>query len=361
MPAEEGRYLSEAAKLLQEAIGLFDEAMDIQEAEVNANKAVNTRDGMQDVDMGDEPEAVAPNEVKDEDEKMGKDDDDGGQWALVKEAVTVEDILDTALAELQTLVTLWGLCQYVEGHSDPLTFVRNTGNKLLDKISMLAAPSPDNLPEIALAKANYTVAAADAYFKAGRLSLKYYDTQVRESFTDGKDGLTVSGVAATLGHKAQAHIQFGTTVSESSTSDETAGKLVWSHYSAAAKDLAAAATLDTRKANLHCLRGDVEMWRSKVNTPLPEATRKTLLQNAGVYYRGALRVAQATNDSSEIAIEAAVKERMVAIEKEDPHPYPDATLANIAYNGDWRKVAEEAVQDGLFEQSTMAVLETMIH
>lgn len=102
-----------------------------------------------------------------------------------------------------------------------------------------------------------------------------------------------------LANSAEAYIQLAQTLSDLKYWPSVDIPLleVLSYLTLAAKFLTEAAKEDKTNARLFCLRGDVEMWRSRnilSNKGYQNGMTavETLWANAGVYYRGAKRFAE---------------------------------------------------------------------
>jgi len=293
------------------------------------------------------------------------------QWAVIKEPVTKSDVLDTVLAKLEALILLCGLIQQtgnIQLTGDPFIFYKEQGGDLLSKLEKLLDDLPESRAEAALPRANFTAAVADLGFKSGNLSAQQYIEHVQRAFP--------SGPTAELGpvmivNRAEAYIQLAHTLLDRTnlnTAEVTSNQIL-SHFNLAAKLLAEAATQDKKNARLCCLRGDVEMFRSRIimrNEADPErlTTVEILWGNAGVFYRGARRLAEAyPNSQMDTNLEGIVKGIVAEVQKQLTQEGSDAAevLANArkelsAFPG-WGEVAIEAVRNGVFDEMVLVKLE----
>lgn len=360
-----------AVELLWNGIGMFDKALVLQEKELQSILP-------QDINMDtDEDGGVS---LKDMDTCSMESMEAGGvtetketeQWAVIKEPVTKTDVLDTVLAKLEALTLLCGLAQYASAAfpgGDLFIYQKEQGADLLSKLDTLLEELPDSKTEAALPRANFTVAVADLGFKHGSLSTEQYTEHVQQAFSSDSFSEPTSPIMSV--NQAEAYIQLAQTLSDRTnpnTADVTLDRLL-SHYNLAAKSLAVAATQDKNNARLFCLRGDVEMFRSRNLIAKGEhqtkmATINTLWGNAGVFYRGAKRLAEAYPErQKDVRLEAGVKEIMVEVQKQLSGGQGDikevimkARKELNSYPG-WDEIVIEATRIGIFDEEVLVELE----
>lgn len=332
---------TEAAQLLCEAVEIFQKCLASQEmqyATLEASQDLQNQQLQEDVRMGEvgteTSENILPIEAgnEGEDERMGEP----GRWAIIQTPVTKNQLLDAGLAGLGACATLCPLA--AEGLGRSLAWVQDIANSLLEfKITPLSQDT-GRQDEISLARANFVVSLAEASFKSGgAIDPAAWEASIRTAF-DESSGCNISTDFQVLCDKADAHIQLATTVTEQST--DRAPALAWKHYALAAQSLSSAAKLEPLKAEINIARGDVEILRANVEIPVAIQSRDLLLNNAGVYYRGAKRL---DGNGERVKNEAMVKEAMVAFEMGGGE-----LLKGIALNEAVRDVVIEAVDEGIF-------------
>ncbi|KAF8420442.1 hypothetical protein EV426DRAFT_612325 [Tirmania nivea] len=292
------------------------------------------------------------------------------QWTVIKEPVTKSDVLDTVLAKLEALILLCDLTQQTGNTQltgDPFIFYKEQGGDLLSKLEELLEDLPESRAEAVLPRANFIVAVADLGFKSGNLSAQQYTDHVQRAFP--------SGTAAELGpvmtvNKAEAYIQLAQTLLDLTNpkAAEVTSNQMLSHLNLAAKLLTEAAIQDKKNARLCCLRGDVEMFRSRMimrNEADPKrlTTMETLWDNAGVFYRGAKKLAEAYPDGQmDIKVEGIVKGIVAEMEKQLAREGGDAE--KIAANArkelgvfpGWDEIVVGAVRSGVFNEMILMKL-----
>lgn len=330
---------TEAAQLLSEAVEIFQRCLALQEIRY----ASETRQDPQnqqvsgDVRIGEgemETSSHFPMGAgdEDEDERMGESE----QWTTVQTPITKDQLLDAGLAGLGACTTLCSLA--AEGLGRPLVWVQDIANSLLKfRITPLSQVT-GRQDEISLARANFSVALAEASFKSdGGTDPAAWEASIRAAFGESSRW-NASTYFRALCDKADAHIQLAITVTEQGT--EAAHTLAWKHYAFAAQSLSSAAGLEPLKAEINIARGDVDILRAKIEIPVAIQSRSLLLKNAGVYYRGARRL---DGGGERVKSEAMVKEAMVAFEMGGGEFLKGITLDRVI-----RDIVIDAVDEGIF-------------
>lgn len=352
-----------AMELVWNGLRMFDRVLSLQESQLQAIVP-------QDIDLDTEDGGVTLSDSSTF-EKVERADSDRSeqseQWAVIKEPVTKSDVLDTVLAKLEALILLCGLIQQpgnTQLTGDPFIFYKEQGGDLLSKLDKLLEDLPESRAEAVLPRANFTVAVADLGFRSRNISAQQYTEHVQRAFP--------SGIPAELGpvmtvNKAEAYIQLAQALLESTdrNSAEVTSNQLLSHFNLAAKLLAEAAAQDKKNARLCCLRGDVEMFRSRIIMrnevdPKQLTTVETLWGNAGVFYRGARKLAEAYPDGQmDMKVEGIVKGILTEIQKQLTWGGDDAEeiLANArkelgAFPG-WDEIAVEAVRNSVFDEMAL--------
>ncbi|RAL60714.1 hypothetical protein DID88_009820 [Monilinia fructigena] len=125
------------------------------------------------------------------------------RWATIVEPVTLDTLLDTLIAQLQTLATLCGLVNvdagrglaWIEEYSTPLI-----GQKLQDYLQ----GTTDREQEAGLAKSNFIAALADANFRVQRIDLGTYERVLNDAYSS----LDLDDHPEGLCDKAEAFISY---------------------------------------------------------------------------------------------------------------------------------------------------------
>lgn len=326
---------------------MFQKCLVTQEAQYATSEANQNpkNEQLKDISMGEGVATAAdgvddiPIEVLGGGEGEQMDEDSGsepGQWALIQAPITQDQLLDTALAELEVCATLCPLA--AEGLGKPLAWAQDIANSLFKyKITPLSQAT-GRQDEVPLANANFAVALAEASFRAGGATdPAAWEASIRAAFAESTRW-KVSASFQALCDKADAHIQLATTVAEQGT--EAALVLAWKHFAFASQSLSSAAKLEPLKLEINIARGDVEILRAKIEVPAAVQSRGVLLKNAGVYYRGAKRL---EGNDERVRNEATVKEAMVAFEAGDGE-----LLKEVALNEAVKDIVIEAVDEGIF-------------
>ncbi|KAG0138756.1 hypothetical protein HOY82DRAFT_475742 [Tuber indicum] len=337
---------SEAWKFLCEAVEIFQKCLQVQEfkrASFGPRDGSGAGDGDTDMDADEPPGGSGnpiPSQGGQEDEQMSEGSgSDNAQWVIVQTPVTLSQILDTALAQLEACASLLPLCAVEKLGGKSLSWAQSMGETLLSSKIIPLSQETGREQEVALAKANFEVSLGEASFRAGLTDLAGWEAAIHLAFPNSEG--TTQGFQE-LCDRADAHIRLASTAADKTEEEEeeAVAYLAWRHYAFAAKSLSAAAKLEPGKSEIHIARGDVEILRAKLGVPAAAKSRDVLVKNAGVYYRGAKRL----EGDVRVRIEAAVKEAMVAFESGDE----GELLKGVEMGPIVKEVVVEAVDEGLF-------------
>jgi len=301
----------QALKFLQEALDLFQRCLALQEfrfTESQEQAKMMQSDAFQQ-DEGDvimRSEAETPGSLQLE------------QWASVIEPVTKNTLIDTAVAQLETLATLCGLFTLDPGSG--LAWIEEYSWDLLREKIVAHADGTDRQNEVALARAKFISTFMEVSYRGGRIDLETYKNELSRAFDDGVD---LSNDPEGLCSKAEALVAFNAAVADTchSHKPEILNKsltLRWQSLSSALDSLTAASKLPAAEhlSKIHIARGDVEMYRWRLGGPpwnyaVSNGNASTLLNNAQTYYRGAAAIAQ-RDGAVEDGKEGATKEALAA-------------------------------------------------
>lgn len=300
----------ESLRLLQEALELFQGYLELQESQFT---------------QAEDEARLMTATVIDQARPLSAADstsDSAGQeqWASIIGPITRSDLLDTVIAQVQTLTDMCGLMasETIGG----LPWIEEMSRDILQNKLISHATASDRTTEASMARANYICAYADASFRVGGIDLPTYEREVDNAFSipgladspqglcDRADALLVmcSSVRATVKY---AELQEGDA--------DRLNTIQWKALSRALSDLKAASTLPDAQnlAQIHLRRGDCELLRYRLgDAPTSyepaQSNAAMLLKNAEVYYRGAAGAALADRSQS-AEFEARLKESAVSI------------------------------------------------
>ncbi|KAI4141020.1 MAG: hypothetical protein LQ341_003635 [Variospora aurantia] len=305
--------------LYQEALEFFQSCLSLQEyqltqaeAEANASARGSMDVAQRDAGVGEGNSSV-PN-------RQASSDED--HWATIVEPVTRNTLLDSLLAQVETLTSVCGLLS-ARGTDDP-GWVEQYYQSLLHERIMLAAKETGRYHEFTLTTAKFRCALAEAGFSTARLDISTYEREIAAAY----EGLVDSPIdAEVLCDRADAELAFHANIRKSlqrgpigamQESGAASNVIRWKHLTRALDSLTAASKLPSAKnlSRIHLRRGDCEMHRRNLGSA-PSAydiavkSAPTLLKNAEIFYRGAAKVAN-VEAAHEEEVEASNKEAVVA-------------------------------------------------
>ena len=348
----EGRHASgeardQALKMLQEALELFQRCLTVQEFQFTEAQAQAGMSGDDAMNVEDEPAMIgsSPPEASEEE-----------RWASIVEPVTKDSLLDTAVAQLETLTTVCGLMdsQGVSG----LAWIEEYSRNLLQGKITAYVDGTDRNYEVALARANFIAAYSDASFRRGQLDLSTYERDLTLAFSQDFD---LSTDPQALCDRADALIALNASIVASTDYAQKVPvkevaqikSLRWGYLTKALNDLAAAAKLPIAQnlPKIHMRRGDCELLRLRLSEqPVPHGAastnRNTLLKNARVHYQSAAKLAAVSglpDDEREAISKAGVLEG-TSFNEENVMEWDMKRSKN---DGNAFEVLEEMIEDGL--------------
>ncbi|KAB8234647.1 uncharacterized protein BDW43DRAFT_51139 [Aspergillus alliaceus] len=354
------RQLSRAVKYLQEAIELFQRCFIIQEM-----RYTETQEQFKLMESG----VVAPPEEEMQEERnMQERIDDAGelkpsdrqeQWAAVIEPVTKDTLVDTAVAQLETLATLCNMLTFNPGVG--LGWVEESSADLLQEKITAYVEDSSRHHEASLARAKFTCALNEVLYRSERIDVETYQTEIARVFDSDLD---LSADPEGLCSKADALTSFNTALTDLPPSHDhevftKSLALRWQSLSAALDALTKASRLPDagNLPKIHIARGDVEMnrWRlgmSPWNYTMAQQNATVLLRNAQTYYRGAAAFARRDGNTDEER-DGTCKEALVAAlegQKDKLRQLKATALKELMI------VAEDVVDDGWVSPGDMEVL-----
>ncbi|RDW83437.1 hypothetical protein BP5796_04928 [Coleophoma crateriformis] len=325
--------------LLEEAIELFQRCLALQEYQ--HTESMSQAEGM---------EAEEPDVPDDEDGGASLADPEeppqDARWATIVEPVTKDTLLDTLLAQLETLTTLCGLLNVDAGRG--LSWIEEYSESLINQKLPEYVKDTDRAAEATLTRANFIAAIAEANFRTQRIDVSTYERALQEAYS----GLDLSADPKGLTDKAEALIAYNTSLRNNYEAASTQEIYVsrWKALSTALESLTQATKLPDAEnlAKIHLARGDGELLRYQLgqapsNYDVAAKNGGVLVKNAEKFYRGAGNIARATNEIREVK-EAVIKEALAAALGGDMNKIQEAV--KLERNAS-QAVLEDAVDDGL--------------
>ncbi|RPA81134.1 hypothetical protein BJ508DRAFT_414982 [Ascobolus immersus RN42] len=328
---------------LGEAVTLYQRVWEIQERRVQEQGSLESLQGNGE---DDNSPIAGPSQPQQSPGSENGSDSATSEWAYEDEPVTLESLVDTAIATLEALIIRVQVIPQSDTPLEDLTSIRELSTNLLNtRIIPLATRAPHLSSKVLLVRARYATAQAEAAFRLSTISLAEYEQEILAHFSDtplpdrpSSSGLDFKDIE-TLCEKADAHIAFAGIVVESNEVDH---QLAWKHYNLASLSLTAAAGVNKYDPQVQLGRGDVELLRSKVNIPAAQKSVDLLRSNARVYYRNTKNLASPESEPG-LVLEASVKEAMLAYESGD-----GSLIKAVGNGGRVKVVVAEAVSEGLF-------------
>ncbi|EEA21393.1 hypothetical protein EYB25_007341 [Talaromyces marneffei] len=341
--ANEGR-IQEAMKYLNEALELFQRCLVVQEL-----RYTESQEQIKMLEANETPQTSAEEPAA---EEMDTESEAPPQeeWAAVVEPVTKDTLVDTAVAQLETLATLCGLLALDGGNG--LAWVEEYSYDLLRTRIAAYVEGTDREQEVALARAIFVAALTEVLYRSGRADVETYQRELSGAFSPELD---LSENPEGLCSKAEALTSFNSAIADNPPAgnmEEVQKSLVsrWQALTAALEALTTASKLASADnvPKIHIARGDAEMSRWRLGRPpwsYPVAGENapTLLKNAQTYYRGAAALARRDGDSEQEK-EGSCKEALAAALA------GDKTKLDQLRSVDSEKVmgiAQEMIEDGL--------------
>lgn len=339
----------EAMEWLREALELLQRCLSLQEL-----RLTESEEQMEEMKAGSGAEEPTPSG----DDAMQQEGQEGGapepaeqeQWAAVIEPITKSTLVDTAIAQLETLATLCGLLTFE--HGSVVAWVEEYSSSLLKERIASYIEGTGRQHELLLARAKFICAMADVSYRSGRIDLETYKRELSDAF---ENGLDLSNDPDGLCSRAEALIAFNSSLSDAALlhqPDTLAQSMAlrWQALTSALDSLTAASKLPQTEnlPKIHIARGDVEICRWQLGRPpwnyaASSGNAATLLKNAQTYYRGAVAIAKRDGATSE-ETDASAKEA-VALAMAGDRSKIDPLMAES--KGRLVAVAEEMIEEGL--------------
>ncbi len=309
-----------ALSLLQEALELFQRCLNLQEFKYNQ--------AQEDVVNATEPLADNGDLDQNSSNSAASNASEEEVWASVEEPITKHTLLDTAVAQLDTLTATCGLGGS-RSHNNLAWIEEYYRTELQAKIKFYVGDVGDisHQYDAALAKAKFSGAIADAAFRSGHLDLLTYEQEINAAFTAPE--LHLEHDPQGLWDRADVELTFRSSIQASIANAQLVelpqvANICWKHITKALDSLTTASKLPDalNLPRIHLRRGDCEMLRlclgeAPLHYDLAIKSKPTLLKNAGVYYRGAGALAKRDKGDEEEQRDAEIKEAVAAALSDD--------------------------------------------
>ena len=351
----------QASTYLQEAVELFQRCLALQEM-----KFTEMEEQMMQMEAGEmdsqEPvsEPAVPPAESPSAEGEAADGEPQEQWAAIVEPVTKNTLVDTAVAQLDTLTTLCNLLTFNPG-AGGVGWVQEYSAELVETRLPAYVEGSERRYEAALARGKFICALHDVLYRGGHTDARTYQQEVSRAF--GPD-LDLSNDPEGLCSKAEALTSLNGALAEiPPTEDDENFKFStttrWQSLSAALDALTAASKLPNADnlPKIHLARGDAEMQRWRLGrAPWAHAMAAqngpTLLRNAQTYYRGAAALARRDGDA-ELQRDGTCKEAIAAALEGQSTKLDQIKTTSF---DQLMAVAQDMVEDGMVEPTEMSAL-----
>lgn len=350
--------LMQASTYLQEAIELFQRCLVLQEM-----KYTEMQEQMEQLESSD-PDAQAQEQVSHPAERQTSDaqaeNGEQEQWAAIVEPVTKNTLVDSAVAQLDTLTTLCNMLTF-SPDGGGVGWVQEYSSGLVQTRLPAYVEGSDRQYEAGLARARFVCALHEVLYRGGHTDVQTYQQEIGHAF--GPD-LDVSTDPGGLCSKADALTSLnGALADMPPTHDAEAFQMSlnvrWQSLSTALNALTAASKLPNADnlPKIHIARGDTEMQRWRLGTapwnyPTSQQNSTTLLRNAQTYYRGAAALARRDGVVEEER-DGRCKEAIAAAiegEKTKLDGVKTTSVEQVV------AVATDMVEDGMIEGTVMSAL-----
>ena len=345
-----GSPRDEALRLFQESLELFQRCLNVQELRLTQDQENSTQEVLPPPDTHNNLSGAEPDASEEE------------VWASVEEPVTQGALLDTTIAQLDTLTAICTLGSSHTGLAWVEEYYRTT---LKDRVASYVDGST-RYHEATLAQAKLTCALSDEAFRGGRLDLPTYEKELNAAFTS--QNLDLSNDPPSLCDKADAELAFNASVQAAVhqaqiTELSQLSSICWKHITKALDSLTAASKLPDAQnlPRIHLRRGDCELLRlylgeAPLKYDLAIKSAPTLLKNAEIYFRGAANLAKRDVSAEEEQNEAEVKQSIVAGLIGDAEKF---SLLVKSQRDLVESIAKEMRDEGLLGEDSLQRIESM--
>lgn len=355
-PSEE--QLVQASTYLQEAVELFQRCLALQEMKFTEmeEQIMQMESGEMD-SQASKSEPVAPPAEPEEAEGESEPQE---QWAAIVEPVTKNTLVDSAIAQLDTLTALCNLLTFNPG-AGGVGWVQEYSTELIETRLPAYVDGSDRQYEAGLARAKFICALHDVLYRGGHTDARTYQQEVGRAFgpeldvSNDPEGLCNKAEALTSLNGAFADIP----PAEDAETFKFCCSVRWQSLSTALDSLTAASKLPSavNLPKIHLARGDAEMQRWRLgrepwNYAMAAQNGPTLLRNAQTYYRGAAALARRDGEA-DAEREGSCKEAIAAALEGQGTKLDQIKATSLEQ---LIAVAQDMVEDGMVEGTDMSAL-----
>ena len=356
--------LMQATTYLQEAIELFQRCLVLQE--MRYTEMQEQIEQMEMTDSESQPQHMQQQQQQPTEQPLPANtehtEDSQEQWAAIVEPVTKNTLVDTAVAQLDTLTTLCNLLTF-NPSGGGVGWVQEYSAELVQTRLPTYVEGSDRQYEAGLARAKFIAAMHEVLYRGGHTDIQTYQQELGQAF--GSD-LDISADPEGLCNKAEALTSLNGALADVPPSgDEEAMRLSlsarWQSLSAALTALTTASKLPSADnlPKIHIARGDVEMHRWRLGTApwnyaMAQQHSTMLLRNAQTYYRGGAALAR-RDGAPEEERDALFKEAIAAAIEGQRAKLDELKATRLEH---LLHVAQDMVEDGMIEGSDMSTLIT---
>lgn len=301
----------EALKLLQEALELQSKCYSIQEFKLEEGIEQERRANEQAASTVDVPQPSVAQEAPDQ---HATEEDD--QWFTVVEPVTRDSLIDTVVAQFNTLTTLCSILTNDPAIAPPSTLpmIEEYSSNLVQKIPSISQDKPERLREISLSKANFVSVLLEAGLKSGKVDAATYKRERDTAFTFPE--LSGQGSAEVLLANARSLLSFNSALADIYYND---GAVRWNALTEGIQHLTTASKVQgidpSELATTHLLRGDANLFLYSL--ALPPASHQAaitnaaqLAKNAEVFYRNASKLSGGREEKAVANLRSVVAQHL---------------------------------------------------
>lgn len=347
---------TDALKLLEEALELQTKCYSIQELKYEESIEQERLANEQVPEPEPEPQNEAASSEQPEQASTGADEED--QWFTVVEPVTHDTLIDTLVAQLNTLTTFCGILGGSPEAAPPSTLpmIEEHSTKLVQKIPAISQDKPERLHEISLSKANFISALLEAGFKSGKVDAATYKRERDAAFTAPELAANVTVESAMA--NARSLLSFNSALADAYSDDSTAR---WNALTEAIQQLTATSKLQgidqSDLATTHLLRGDANLCLYAL--ALPPASHPSAISNAAqlvkhaeVFYRNASKLLGGGEESAVASLRSLVSVHLQhQVDKGSPFQI-EAVLTGSPQEPQWvLEQLEDMIAEGLLPQN----------
>ncbi|RJE26055.1 hypothetical protein PHISCL_01580 [Aspergillus sclerotialis] len=341
----------EAVKFLQEAIELFQRCLMLQEL-----RFTESQEQFSQLESAETPSVGSQAEKEDTTDQQSSDPQE--QWVAIVEPVTKDTLVDTAVAQLDTLTTLSNLLAF--NPEAGISWVDEYSSELLRTKLPAYLEGSNRHHEASLARARFISALSEVLYRSQRIEVETYHREIMCAYGPELD---LSADPGGLCSKADALTSLNAAASSLPPVDPNALSkslmLRWQSLSSALDALTAASKIPGAEhlSKIHLARGDVEMHRWRLGHPpwshaMAQQNAPILIRNAQTYYRGAAALAR-RDGAAEEARDGVCKEALAAAlegQKEKLEQLKASAPRELL------TVAEDMVEDGFVNPMDMESL-----